>query len=131
MREEAQMSEPETYSLGETIRVPVKLKDEDGVSRVYADFRKLRDASVGPGKLDPNGKIVLQGDGGGRTEATVGLTGRVTDDFTPGNYLCVAIHVYDATGHLQTIENPSPSKVLRIVKEAEGVERPTEFLGWG
>src|SRR5215207_9492883 len=113
MREEAQMSEPETYSLGETIRVPVKLKDEDGVSRVYADFRKLRD------------------DGGGRTEATVGLTARVTDDSTPGNYLCVAIHVYDATGHLQTIENPSPSKVLRIVKEAEGVERPTEFLGWG
>jgi hypothetical protein len=125
------MPEPETYSLGETIRVSVKLKDEDGISRVYADFRKLRDASVGPGKLDPNGKIVLQGDGGGEIETTVDLTARVTDDSTPGNYLCVAIHVYDATGHLQTIETPSPSKVLRIVKEAEGIERPTEFLGWG
>lgn len=125
------MSDIETYSLGETISVPVKLKDEDGVSRVYADFRKLRDASVGPGKLDPNGKIVLQGDGGDRADATVDLTAQVTDDSTPGDYLCVAIHVYDATGHLQTIENPSPSKVLRIVKVAEGVERPTEFLGWG
>lgn len=125
------MAQTETYSLGETIRVPVKVKDEDGVSRVYADFRKLREASMGPGKLDPNGKIVLQGDGGGQTETTVDLTAQVTDDSTPGDYLCVAIHVYDATGHLQTIETPTPSKVLRIIKEAEGVERPTEFLGWG
>ncbi len=125
------MPEPETYSLGETIRVMVKLKDEDGISRVYADFRRLRGSSVGPGKLDPNGKIVLQGDGGGQTEATVEVTGEVTDDSTPGDYLCVAIHVYDAQGHLQTLETPTPSKILRIVKGAGGVDRPTQFLGWG
>ena len=125
------MSEPETYSVGETIRVPAKLKDEDGITRVYADFRKLRPASVGPGKLDPNGKIVLQGDGGGQVETTVQLTGEVTDESTPGDYLCVAIHVYDAEGHLQTLDNPSPSKVLRVVKGAGGVGKPAEFLGWG
>ena len=125
------MPEPETYTLGETIRVPIKLRDEDGITRVYADFRKLRPASVGPGKLDPNGKIVLQGDGGGQTEATVELTGQVTDSSTPGDYLCVAVHVYDAQHHLETIENPSPSKVLRVVKGDGEVGAPVEFLGWG
>ena len=125
------MPEPERYTLGETIRVPIKLRDEDGITRVYADFRKLRPASVGPGKLDPNGKIVLRGDGGGQTEATVELTGQVTDSSTPGDYLCVAVHVYDAQHHLETIENPSPSKVLRVVKGDGEVGSPVEFLGWG
>lgn len=126
------MAQVETYSLGQTIRVSVKLKDGDGITRVYADFRKLRAASVGPGKLDPNGKIVLQGNGEGKTEATVEVTGQVTDESTPGDYLCVALHVYDAEGHQETIENPTPSKVLSIVKdEGTASNQPTEFLGWG
>lgn len=125
------MAQTEKYSLGETIRVPIKLKDGDGISRVYADFRKLRAASVGPGKLDPNGKIVLQGNGGGQAEATVELTGQVTDDSMPGDYLCVAVHVYDAEGHLETIDNPTPSKVLSVVKGDGDVGAPLEFLGWG
>ena len=125
------MPEPETYSLHETMRVPIKLRDADGISRVTADFRRLRTASFGPGTLAPNGKIVLHGNGGGQTEATVEVTGRITDESTPGDYLCVAVHVYDAQGHLETIENPRPPKILRVVKGVGEVGRPVEFLGWG
>ena len=126
------MTEPETYSLGETIRVPIELKDEDGISRVYADFKLLRSsASFGPGTLDPNHKIVLEGHGGGQTRATVELACEVTDEFTPGDYLCVAVHVYDEGDHLDTIQNPSPSKILRVVKgSSEDSGEPAKFLGW-
>lgn len=105
----------ETHSLGEGITVPAKLRSGNGVARVYAAFRRLRGSSMGPGALAPGGKIVLQGDGEGQTEAAVALTGKIPEDSTPGDYLCVALHVCDSQGHLETIETPNPSKVLRVV----------------
>ena len=125
------MPEVQTYSLGDVIKVPIKLRDGDGISRVTADFRRLKAASFGPGRLDPNGKIVLHGDGAGQTEATVEVSGRVTDVSAPGNYLCVAVHVYDARGHMETIENPRPAKIVRVVEGVEDAGAPAEFLGWG
>ena len=46
MREEislpAKRTEPETYTIDDTIRVPVTLRDEEGVAHVRAIFRRLR-----------------------------------------------------------------------------------------
>jgi hypothetical protein len=119
-----------THTLGEKIRVPIKIKDPDGISRVYAGFRLLKKGSLGPGSLDPRHGFTLQGEGAGREEATVELGGEVTD-VPPGDYLCVALHVYDEHDNVDTIENPHPSKILRIVRSGgEDPGTPAEFLGW-
>jgi hypothetical protein len=47
----ANQTEPETYTIDDTIRVPVVLRDEEGVAHVRAIFRRLRR----PGDLGPRG----------------------------------------------------------------------------
>jgi Type II CAAX prenyl endopeptidase Rce1-like len=50
----ANRREPETYTIDETIRVPVLLRDEEGVAHVRAIFRRMRrPGNLGPRGLDP------------------------------------------------------------------------------
>ena len=124
--------EPETYSIDDEIRVPVVLRDEDGVAHVRAVFRRLRYAGeLGPRGLDPTDTIELRGNGQGQMEATVDLTLRVADEHEPGDYLCVSIQVYDADGNVVIIKNPTPSRLFRIVDEGKRDDKKTEFVGWG
>ena len=45
---------PETYTIGEMIRVPVVLRDEDGVCHIRAVFKRMRrPGHRGPRDLDP------------------------------------------------------------------------------
>ncbi len=54
--------ELETYSIDDVIRVPIVLRDEDGVAHVRAVFRRLRYAGeLGPRGLDPNETLELRG----------------------------------------------------------------------
>ncbi len=128
------MSSPvETYTFGQTVQIPIRLKDEDGIGRVIANFKRQRtEEPLGPPSVDPRYAIVLEGDGGGQTEATVQVTSTITGTtggLPRGDYVCVSIFVYDAREHLTIIERPSPSKVIRLV--GEDPEGRTEFLGWG
>lgn len=124
--------EPETYSIDDEIRVPILLRDEEGVAHVRAIFRRLRhDGDLGPRGLDPDATLELRGNGGGQKQATVEVTLKVADEHEPGDYLCVAIQVYDATGNMVMIKNPTPSRLFRIVDEGKRDDRKTEFLGWG
>jgi hypothetical protein len=50
----ANPTEPETYTIDDTIRVPVTLRDEEGVAHVRAIFRRMRQTgNLGPRGLDP------------------------------------------------------------------------------
>jgi len=128
----AERIEPETYTIDDTIRVPIELRDDEGVGHVRAIFRRLRYAGeLGPRGLDPDHTLELRGNGQNEKHATVETTLKVADEHEPGDYLCVAIQVYDADGNMVMIENPAPSRVFKIVDEGKKDDKKTEFLGWG
>jgi hypothetical protein len=128
----ADRTEPETYTIDDTIRVPVVLGDEEGVAHVRAVFRRVRrPGNLGPRGLDPDDTLELRGNGGGQKRATVETTLKVADEHEPGDYLCVAIQVYDSVGNMVMIKNPEPSRIFRIVDLGNKDDRKTEFLGWG
>ena len=128
----AQRIEPETYSIDDIIRVPIELIDEDGVAHVRAIFRRLRYAGeLGPRGLDPDHTLELRGNGQNEKHVTVETTLKVADEHEPGDYLCVAIQVYDTDGNMAMINNPMPSRVFKIVDEGKKDDKVTEFLGWG
>jgi hypothetical protein len=124
--------ELETYSIDDVIRVPIVLRDEDGVAHVRAVFRRLRyTGELGPRGLDPNETLELRGNGNGQQQATVEVTRKVADEHEPGDYLCVSIQVYDTQGNVEIIKTPSPSRLFRIVDEGKRNDKKTEFLAWG
>jgi hypothetical protein len=128
----AQRVEPETYSIADTIRVPIELMDEEGVAHVRAIFRRLRYAGeLGPRGLDPDHTLELRGNGQNEKHTTVETTLKVADEHQPGDYLCVVIQVYDSNGNMAMINNPMPSRVFKIVDEGKKDDKVTEFLGWG
>jgi hypothetical protein len=84
----ANPTEPETYTIDDTIRVPILLSDEEGVAHVRAIFRRMRRPSnLGPRGLDPDDTLELRGNGGGRKQATVETTLEVRDEHEPGDCL--------------------------------------------
>ena len=124
--------EPDTYTIDDTVRVPVLLTAEEGVAHVRAIFRRIRrPGNLGPRGLDPDDTLELRGNGGGQKRATVETTLKVRDEHEPGDYLCVAIQAYDSERNMVMIKNPEPSKVFRIVDSEEKGEHKMEFLGWG
>jgi len=124
--------EPDTYTIDDTVRVPVLLTAEEGVAHVRAIFRRIRrPGNLGPRGLDPDDTLELRGNGGGQKRATVETTLKVRDEHEPGDYLCVAIQAYDSERNMAMIKNPEPSKVFRIVDSEEKGEHKMEFLGWG
>ena len=128
----AKRVEPETYSMDDTIRVPIELVDDDGVAHVRAIFRRLRYAGeLGPRGLDPDNTLELRGNGQNQRHTTVETTLKVADEYEPGDYLCVAIQVYDSGGNMAMIKTPMPSRVFKIVDEGKKEDKKTEFLGWG
>ena len=128
----AERVEPETYTIDDVIRVAIELMDDDGVGHVRAIFRRLRFAGeLGPRGLDPDPVLELRGNGRNEKHVTVETTLKVAEEHEPGDYLCVAIQVYDANGNMAMINNPTPSRVFKIVDEGKKDDKKTEFLGWG
>ena len=128
----ANHTEPETYTMDDTIRVLVSLRDEEGVAHVRAIFRRMRRmGNLGPRGLDPEDTLELRGNGGGQKEAIVETTLKVRDEHEPGDYLCVAIQAYDSEGNMVMIENPKPTRIFRIVNLRNKDNHEMEFLGWG
>ena len=124
----ANRPKPETYTMDDTIRVPLRLRDDDGVAHVRAVFRRMRrPGNLGPRGLDPDDTLELRGNGGGHNEATL----KVRDEHEPGDYLCVAIQAYDSQGNMVMIENPQPTKVFCIVDLRNKNDHKVQFLGWG
>lgn len=124
--------EAHTYTIDDTIRVPIELRDEDGVAHVRAVFKRMREPGTkGPRGLDPNHVVELRGNGNNQKHAVVETELQVADRHEPGDYICVAIQVYDAKGNMEMIKNPTPTRIFRIVDdEKKDDTSKTEFLGW-
>ncbi len=80
----------QTYSLGDTIRVELDLRDESGVLTVSATFYETESGH----------DFSMHGEGEGRPEVTVMLTEEVTDKTLPGEYRCKDVTVYDTHHNL-------------------------------
>jgi hypothetical protein len=106
----------ETFSLGDTIRVELDLRDESGVSTVSAAFYEL---TSGEG-------FMMRGESAGNTEVTVALSQEVTAEFQPGEYRCEGVTVYDTHLNRKTFSPDIRFRIENIPGDHEG----PELLGW-
>ncbi|HZY64813.1 MAG: hypothetical protein M3N10_10080 [Actinomycetota bacterium] len=124
--------EPARYGIDETIRIPITLEDEVGLAHVRAVFWRVKQGgSIGPRGLAPNNTLELRGNGEQKKRATVSTSLKVSDQHVPGEYLCVAIQVYDPQGNMTVIRNPSPPMSVLIVENGKKGRQGPRFLGWG
>ena len=130
----AKQIESQTYTIDDVIKIPIELRDEDGVAHVRAVFKRIRESGPdrkGPRGLDPDHKLELRGNGNNEKHAVVEVELQVADRHEPGDYICVAIQVYDTNGNMELIKNPTPTRVFRIVDDTRNDDtQKTEFLGW-
>jgi hypothetical protein len=106
----------ETFSLGDTIRVELDLRDESGIFTVSATFYEL---TSGEG-------FMMRGEGEGEPEITVVLSQEVTDTILPGEYRCEGVTVYDTHLNRKTFSPDMRFRVENIPGDHEG----PELLGW-
>jgi hypothetical protein len=106
----------ETFSLGDTIRVELDLRDESGVSTVSTAFYELN-SGVG---------FMMRGESEGENEVTVALLQEVTNEILPGEYRCEGVTVYDVHLNRKTVHPDIRFRVENIPGDHEG----PELLGW-
>jgi hypothetical protein len=106
----------ETFSLGDTIRVELDLRDESGVSTVSAAFYELN-SGVG---------FMMRGESEGEHEVTVALLQEVTNEILPGEYRCEGVTLYDTHLNRKTLHPDIRFRVENIPGDHEG----PELLGW-
>lgn len=124
--------EPARYGIDETIRIPITLEDEAGIAHVRSVFWRVKQGgSIGPRGLAPNDTLELRGNGEQQKHATVDTSLKVNDQHVPGEYLCVAIQVYDPDGNMVVIRNPAPAMSILIVENGKKGRQGPKFLGWG
>jgi hypothetical protein len=106
----------EAFSLGDTIRVELDLRDESGVSTVSATFYEL---TSGEG-------FMMRGESQGEPEVTVALSQEVTNEILPGEYRCENVTVYDTHLNRKIFH---PDIRFRVAYTPGDYEGP-ELLGW-
>jgi hypothetical protein len=106
----------QTFSLGDTIRVELDLRDESGVSTVSATFYEL----------ESGWGFTVRGESEGETEVTVVLTHEVTNEMLPGEYRCEGVTVYDTHLNRKTFSPDIRVRVENVPGDHEG----PELLGW-
>jgi hypothetical protein len=106
----------ETFSLGDTIRVELDLRDESGISTVSATFYELN-SGVG---------FMMRGESEGASEVTVALSQEVTNAMLPGEYRCEGVTVYDTHLNRKTFSPDIRFRIENIPGDHEG----PELLGW-
>ena len=111
-RHPGQTERMQTYTLGETVRVELDLRDESGVLTVSATFYETES---GRG-------FSMRGEGEGRTEVTVVLTQEVTDKTLPGEYRCKNVTVYDTHYNHKTFAPNIRFRIENFPGDHEGPE---------
>ena len=106
----------ETFTLGDTIRVELDLRDESGVSTVSAAFYEL----------DGGKGFMMRGESDGEREVTVALAQKVTNEILPGEYRCEGVTVYDIHLNRKTFHPDIRFRIVNIPGDHEG----PELFGW-
>ncbi len=84
----------QTYTLGDTMRLELELRDKSGIGYVAVLFNRCH-TDVHPA----SGILLLVGDGGGKTKALVELTTVINNESIPGKYDCEYVQVQDNLGN--------------------------------
>jgi hypothetical protein len=84
----------QTYTLGDTIRLELRLHDKSGIGYVAALFNRCH-TDVHPA----SGILLLIGDGGGHTHPIVELKTEITTENIPGEYECEYVQLQDTLGN--------------------------------
>jgi hypothetical protein len=113
-----------TYTIGDTVRLPLELRDESGVAQCYAHFSLMADPED-PTSTDINIDFELEGDGEGLTDGTVELTEELTNA-PPGIYWCDWIQVFDTVRNKTEIDDPGIR--LRVVEKPGADYEPPEIV---
>lgn len=116
------MDDVPTYKPGDTIRMELGLSDESGVSDVYARFVHV-EASGGGGERE---FVSLTGDGEGKTEANVLMSGTAGSGVLAGEYRCLELGAKDRLGNTKW---HSPDIRFRIDAPPSDSEGP-DISGW-
>ena len=100
-----------TYSRGDTVRLPVELRDKTGVGYCFAHFYPVEDSAAS--MANP---IEVSGDGKGAKEALLELTKTLTSE-KPGVWQCASIVVRDTIGNRNMIEEFAEPILLRVADD--------------
>lgn len=84
----------QTYTLGDTINLEIRLRDVTGIGEVAAVFTACTTRKRPTGRT-----ITLTGNGEGRNETNVELTAQITNRTVPGEYSCERLEVRDTLGN--------------------------------
>jgi hypothetical protein len=116
-----------TYSYGETVRLPLDLRDATGVGLCYAMFRREKDDDTASSRGEERAE--LSGDGRGQTEVTVVLQATLTSQ-PPGIYACTHIQTRDTAGNIEEHRLDQPLRFR--VADTEGADyHAPEITGIG
>ena len=111
----------QTYMLGDTIRLELRLHDKSGIGYVAALFNRCH-TDVHPA----SGILLLIGDGGGHTHPLVELKTEITNESIPGEYECEYVQLQDTLGNHIFHYPDIRFKIRSIPGDHEG----PELLGW-
>ena|ERR1700730_1330883 len=106
-----------TYTLGETIRLEIKLRDQTGIGHVAAVFNGCSTRKRPTGRT-----IALEGDGEGQTEVSIELTAEITNRTVPGEYTCQYIEVNDTLGNYSLHDADISFRIENVPGDHEGPE---------
>ena len=111
----------ETYRLGDSLSLEVKLRDKSGIGYVAALFNRCN-----TGAHPASGVILLVGNGAGQTEANVELATQITNQSTPGEYICEYLQVQDSLGN-HMFHYPD---IRFRIEDVPGDHEGPELLDW-
>lgn len=115
----------QSYTLGETIRIELSLRDKTGIGDIAAVFNRS------PTFTRPSAcSIVMNANGGNRVEARVELKTQITNQTAPGEYVCEYIQVTDTLGNQVSYHPDIRFRIENIPGDHEGPELlDWEFIG--
>lgn len=128
MAEARGRKELHTYQNGDTVRLPIEVRDETGVAFIFATYIRLKDPDS-PESWDYDEQITLQANAGGQTSGEVVLTGRVANQ-QPGVYRCMQVEMRDTLENGQVKRNPNNAPAFKV-ERGPGDRQAPDIVRWG
>ncbi len=113
-----------TYTVGDTVRLPLEVKDRSGIGACYAHFSRMENPED-PQSADIEIDFELEANGDGLAEGTIELEIELTNA-PPGTYWCDWIQVFDTVKNKTEIDDPGIK--LLVVENPEADYDPPEIV---
>lgn len=117
-----------TYENGDTVRLPIEVRDDTGVGHIFALYTRLNDPAL-PNSWDSDNMISLQGNGEGQTSGEIELSGQVANQ-QPGVYALNQLEMRDIRDNRQIQRNVMDAPRFRVRRGPGDIQAP-EIVRWG